>query len=39
MENLLWVPPNYEVISSALKDNILVLGHKSGPITFLNLAL
>ena len=39
MENLLWLPPNYRAISSALQGNILVLGHKSGQIIFLNLAL
>jgi WD40 repeat protein len=34
MENLLWLPPNYQPVSSALQGNILVLGHESGQITF-----
>lgn len=39
MENLLWLPPNYRAISSALQGDILVLGHESGQLTFWKLAL
>ena len=33
-ENLLWLPPEYRARCSDSKDNILVLGHQSGLVTF-----
>jgi hypothetical protein len=36
--NLLWLPPDYKPDCSAFLNNILALGHTSGPVTFLNLS-
>ena len=33
-ENLLWLPVEYRAVCSALYDNVLVLGHASGRISF-----
>jgi len=34
-QNLLWLPLNYRATCSALFNNMLVLGHRSGQLTFL----
>jgi WD40 repeat protein len=34
-QNLLWLPEDYRATCSALFDNLLVLGHKSGQVTFI----
>lgn len=34
-KNLLWLPPSYRATCVAVYDNILVLGHATGQITFL----
>ncbi|KAN0086965.1 hypothetical protein V8E54_000653 [Elaphomyces granulatus] len=36
--NLLWLPPDYRANCSALLNNILVLGHESGQVTFTEFA-
>ncbi|OCK76970.1 WD40 repeat-like protein, partial [Lepidopterella palustris CBS 459.81] len=38
-ENVLWLPSDYRVTCSAVRNNILVLGHESGRVTFLELNL
>ena len=35
MENLLWLPTNYEAKWSAVRGNIVVLGHYSGRVSFI----
>ena len=34
-QNLLWLPPDYRPICSAIFNNVLALGHASGQVTFL----
>src|SRR6202034_3073335 len=34
-ENLLWLPSDYKAECSALHDNMLVIGHMSGEVTFI----
>jgi WD40 repeat protein len=34
-ENLLWLPSNYKAECSALHGNMLVIGHTSGEVTFI----
>ncbi|KAN0087004.1 WD40-repeat-containing domain protein [Elaphomyces granulatus] len=36
-QNLLWLPPDYRARCSALFNNMLVLGHASGQVTFIEL--
>ena len=38
MENLLFLPPNYWPICSTVQRNILILGHASGRITFIEFS-
>jgi hypothetical protein len=38
-DNLLWLPPDYRSQSVAVLKNLLVLGHASGRISFLEFAL
>ena len=38
-ENVLWLPPDYRVICSAARNNILALGHVSGRVSFLGFHL
>ena len=33
-EDLLWLPPDYRATCVAVRDNVLVLGHASGQMTF-----
>ncbi|OXV07625.1 hypothetical protein Egran_04609, partial [Elaphomyces granulatus] len=33
-QNLLWLPPDYRATCAALFGNMLVLGHASGQVTF-----
>ena len=35
MENLLWLPSDYRPICSSIQRNILMLGHASGRVTFI----
>ena len=37
-QNLLWLPQDYRATCSALFNNTLVLGHRSGRVTFLEFA-
>ncbi|KAN0069077.1 hypothetical protein V8E54_012706 [Elaphomyces granulatus] len=37
-QNLLWLPPDYRAHCSAVLNNMLVLGHASGQVTFIELA-
>jgi WD40 repeat protein len=37
-QNLLWLPPDYRATCSAFFDNILVLGHSCGQVTFIKFA-
>jgi WD40 repeat protein len=37
--NLLWLPPEYWTNHSAFKDNLLVLVHSSGKITFIEFSI
>ena len=39
MENLLWLLSNYQMTCSAFQNNILVLGHTSGHVTFIEFSL
>jgi hypothetical protein len=39
MENCLWLPSNYRATCSAFQNNILVLGHASGRVTFIEFGL
>jgi WD40 repeat protein len=39
MENLLWLPPEYRAVCSAVQSGLLVLGHESGRITFIEFTL
>ncbi|KAN0070407.1 hypothetical protein V8E54_011276 [Elaphomyces granulatus] len=38
-QNLLWLPPDYRAKCSAVLNNMLVLGHASGQVTFIEFAL
>jgi hypothetical protein len=38
MEDLLWLPVDYRVSCIAIRDELVVLGHNSGLITFLELS-
>jgi hypothetical protein len=35
MENVLWLPPDYRAVCAAARNNVLVLGHASGRVTFI----
>jgi len=37
-QNILWLPPDYRASCSARFNNMLVLGHQSGQLTFLEFA-
>ena len=37
-QNLLWLPLDYRATCSALFNNMLVLGHASGQVTFIEFA-
>ena len=37
-KNVLWLPPDYRATCTAFYDNMLVLGHASGQVTFLEFA-
>jgi WD40 repeat protein len=37
-QNLLWLPPDYRTKCLALLNNMLVLGHASGQVTFIQFA-
>ena len=37
-QNILWLPPDYRAECSALYENMLVLGHQSGQVTFFEFA-
>jgi WD40 repeat protein len=34
-QNLIWLPPDYRATCAAVRNNLLVLGHVSGQVTFL----
>jgi cullin 1 len=38
-KNTIWLPPDYRATCAALYKNLLILGHRSGRITFLELAI
>ncbi|PIG83846.1 hypothetical protein AARAC_001872 [Aspergillus arachidicola] len=38
-QNLLWIPPDYRVMCSAFDENILVLGHLSGCVTYFQFSV
>ena len=38
MENLLFLPSDYRATCSAIRSNILVLGHESGCVTFIEFS-
>ena len=38
-QNLLWLPPDYRAECSAVLNNMVVLGHASGQVTFTEFAL
>ena len=38
-QDLFWLPPDYEATCSAFSNNLLVLGHPSGLVTFFTLKL
>jgi hypothetical protein len=37
-QNLLWLPPDYRAECSAFLNNMLVLGCRSGQVTFIEFA-
>ena len=37
-QNVIWLPPDYRTSCKAFYDNVLVLGHRSGQVTFLKFA-
>ena len=39
LENFIWLPFEYRPACSAFKNNILVLGHLSGQVTFIKFSL
>jgi WD40 repeat protein len=39
MENLLWLPSEYRAVCSAVQSGLLVLGHESGRVTFIEFTL
>jgi WD40 repeat protein len=38
-ENLLWLPSDYRTTCTAVQNNVLVLGHASGHVTFIGFSL
>jgi hypothetical protein len=38
-ENILWIPADHRPTSFAVRDNILVMGHTSGRVTFIEFGL
>ena len=38
-KEVLWLPPDYRVSCVAVRDNVLVMGHRSGQVTFIELNL
>ena len=37
-QNVIWLPPDYRATCTALYNDVLVLGHRSGQVTFLKFA-
>jgi hypothetical protein len=35
MKNILWLPSDYRATCAAVRDNVLILGHASGRVSFL----
>ena len=38
LENVLWLPEDYQATCTAVRNNLLVLGHASGYVTFMEIA-